>query len=146
MSSVGIFRKETLPFTDSSACVFRHALALDERRVKFLPEFSHGGNSHFDHAKDTNLTNDEGNADAHHQLPTAPFVEERLSTASSAPPGISEVVPKAIGDYFKTSKVKKNQVETEHSDPVTPEVACKESWDSKEVWFAGCHSDMYVYD
>ncbi|KAF8507499.1 hypothetical protein JB92DRAFT_3084052 [Gautieria morchelliformis] len=24
-------------------CFFRHALALDERRVKFLPEYAHGG-------------------------------------------------------------------------------------------------------
>lgn len=24
-------------------CYFRHALALDERRVKFLPEYSYGG-------------------------------------------------------------------------------------------------------
>jgi len=24
-------------------CFFRHALALDERRVKFLPEYVHGG-------------------------------------------------------------------------------------------------------
>ena len=24
-------------------CVFRHALALDERRVKFLPEYANGG-------------------------------------------------------------------------------------------------------
>ncbi|EIW77184.1 hypothetical protein CONPUDRAFT_40728, partial [Coniophora puteana RWD-64-598 SS2] len=24
-------------------CYFRHALALDERRVKFLPEYVHGG-------------------------------------------------------------------------------------------------------
>jgi hypothetical protein len=26
-------------------CVFRHALALDELRVKFLPEFANGGAS-----------------------------------------------------------------------------------------------------
>jgi len=26
-------------------CYFRHALALDERRVKFLPEYSYGGTS-----------------------------------------------------------------------------------------------------
>ncbi|KZP02807.1 hypothetical protein FIBSPDRAFT_769953, partial [Athelia psychrophila] len=27
-------------------CYFRHALALDERRVKFLPEYVHEGSSH----------------------------------------------------------------------------------------------------
>ncbi len=26
-------------------CAFRHALALDEKRVKFLPEFANGGGS-----------------------------------------------------------------------------------------------------
>jgi len=26
-------------------CYFRHALALDERRVKFLPEYAYGGTS-----------------------------------------------------------------------------------------------------
>ena len=26
-------------------CYFRHALALDERRVKFLPEYAYGGSS-----------------------------------------------------------------------------------------------------
>lgn len=28
----------------SHVCFFRHALALDERRVKFLPEYAYGGN------------------------------------------------------------------------------------------------------
>ena len=26
-------------------CFFRHALALDERRVKFLPEYAYGGST-----------------------------------------------------------------------------------------------------
>lgn len=29
-------------------CYFRHALALDERRVKFLPEYAHGGVTYLD--------------------------------------------------------------------------------------------------
>ena len=42
---MGIFRGKSLPLTDSAdhVCFFRHALALDERRVKFLPEYVHGG-------------------------------------------------------------------------------------------------------
>ena len=34
-------RDSLLPLSDSAnhICVFRHALALDERRVKFLPEY-----------------------------------------------------------------------------------------------------------
>lgn len=46
MSSVGISRGTLLPDTVDGmghVCYFRHALALDELRVKFLPEYAHGG-------------------------------------------------------------------------------------------------------
>ena len=46
VSSVGITRGPTLPETTTGmrhVCVFRHALALDECRVKFLPEYANGG-------------------------------------------------------------------------------------------------------
>ena len=46
MSSVGFVRDKTLPGTTDghldNVCHFRHALALDERRVKFLPEYVFG--------------------------------------------------------------------------------------------------------
>ncbi|KAG9312369.1 hypothetical protein JVU11DRAFT_6742 [Chiua virens] len=48
VSAVGLGRNKTLPCTTSSCdhiCYFRHALALDERRVKFLPEYVYGGRS-----------------------------------------------------------------------------------------------------
>lgn len=80
VSSVGIFRGKSLPMTDqvnSQICYFRHALALDERRVKFLPEYVCGGVSDGDLA----YINAEG----------------------SANPGMVR---------------------------------------TKEVWFAGCHSDI----
>jgi uncharacterized protein (DUF2235 family) len=46
VSSIGIARGRSLPETTKGmrhVCVFRHALALDERRVKFLPEYANGG-------------------------------------------------------------------------------------------------------
>ena len=47
VSSIGIARgKHMLPHTVDGmkhVCYFRHALALDERRVKFLPEYAYGG-------------------------------------------------------------------------------------------------------
>jgi hypothetical protein len=49
VSSIGVVRGKSLPGTDEfndSICYFRHALALDERRVKFLPEYICGGESH----------------------------------------------------------------------------------------------------
>ncbi|CAE6449562.1 unnamed protein product [Rhizoctonia solani] len=40
VSSIGLFQRKLLPLTDSCSHItyFRHALALDERRVKFRPE------------------------------------------------------------------------------------------------------------
>ncbi|KIK80672.1 hypothetical protein PAXRUDRAFT_225463 [Paxillus rubicundulus Ve08.2h10] len=52
VSSVGFGRDQTLPCTTSTCehiCYFRHALALDERRVKFLPEYVFGGRSDSTH-------------------------------------------------------------------------------------------------
>lgn len=43
---MGVVRRKTLPGTTwgmGHVCFFRHALALDERRVKFLPEFAYAG-------------------------------------------------------------------------------------------------------
>ncbi|PBK89645.1 hypothetical protein ARMGADRAFT_935529 [Armillaria gallica] len=47
VSSVGIAQTQPLPLTKSAShiCFFRHGLALDERRVKFLPEYLAGGRS-----------------------------------------------------------------------------------------------------
>jgi hypothetical protein len=46
VSSVGIAPGPSLPETTEGmthVCIFRHALALDEVRVKFLPEYANGG-------------------------------------------------------------------------------------------------------
>jgi uncharacterized protein (DUF2235 family) len=46
VSSIGLARGISLPETTTGmqhVCAFRHALALDERRVKFLPEYVNGG-------------------------------------------------------------------------------------------------------
>ncbi|KAL0960512.1 hypothetical protein HGRIS_005550 [Hohenbuehelia grisea] len=46
VSSIGVVRGRSLPETTTGmehVCLFRHALALDERRVKFLPEYANGG-------------------------------------------------------------------------------------------------------
>ena len=45
VSSIGVIRGKDLPGTVSPEhiCFFRHALALDERRVKFMPEYARGG-------------------------------------------------------------------------------------------------------
>ncbi|EIN08082.1 WD40 repeat-like protein [Punctularia strigosozonata HHB-11173 SS5] len=46
VSSIGIIKGPSLPETTTGmahVCAFRHALALDELRVKFLPEYANGG-------------------------------------------------------------------------------------------------------
>ncbi|KAI0028133.1 hypothetical protein K488DRAFT_28219, partial [Vararia minispora EC-137] len=46
VSSIGILRGRSLPEMTNGmthVCAFRHALALDELRVKFLPEYANGG-------------------------------------------------------------------------------------------------------
>ncbi|KAJ7357885.1 hypothetical protein DFH08DRAFT_436982 [Mycena albidolilacea] len=45
VSSIGVFRGKPLPLTSTAEhiCIVRHALALDERRVKFLPEYINHG-------------------------------------------------------------------------------------------------------
>ncbi|CAE6472198.1 unnamed protein product [Rhizoctonia solani] len=54
VSSVGVIRGELLPLTTSNQHIvhFRHALALDERRVKFLPEYAMDGSSIANTAKE----------------------------------------------------------------------------------------------
>jgi len=48
VSSVGVNRTKNLPSTETCdhICYFRQALALDEFRVKFLPEYVYGSMSH----------------------------------------------------------------------------------------------------
>ncbi|KAI0044809.1 WD40 repeat-like protein, partial [Auriscalpium vulgare] len=46
VSSIGLFRGPSLPETTTGmkhVCFFRHGLALDEKRGKFLPELANGG-------------------------------------------------------------------------------------------------------
>ncbi|KAJ7135946.1 hypothetical protein C8R44DRAFT_952508 [Mycena epipterygia] len=59
VSSIGIVRGKSLPGTTTlnrKICFFRHALALDERRVKFLPEYIRGGESYVEQRPDGTIT------------------------------------------------------------------------------------------
>lgn len=78
-------------------CVFRHALALDERRVKFLPEYVCGGNA----------------------------LNE--SFASYRPNGEATANDQNTVDADVRKKETLNPFAVPHT---------------KEVWFAGTHSDM----
>lgn len=59
VSSVGVVRGKNLPGTASfnnSVCYFRHALAMDEQRVKFLPEYICGGESYAEQVRVKNCS------------------------------------------------------------------------------------------
>jgi len=111
VSSVGIIRRNVHPGTnkyDDNFCYFRHALALDERRVKFQPEYVCGGDSLERHPN--------------------------LSSSTDERPGeVSHVKLFAGGGLI----VLQNQG---NKQPII-----NAGLRVKEVWFAGCHSDMYIY-
>lgn len=77
-------------------CYFRHALALDERRSKFLPEYAYGGDT------------------VERQPPsmTGKQSDEQLLTSETLTPNSSH---KTLTNTYPHTK---------------------------EVWFAGTHSDM----
>lgn len=119
VSSIGILRGKELPRTTNGmnhVCYFRHALALDERRVKFLPEYAHGGGT---------------------KLPRTRYSEENSQeTKNEDGPNLNaespdKSPPSEMKDMVNYSKIGK---ELAGDRP-----------QSLEVWFVGTHSDMYVY-
>jgi len=77
-----------LPLTNNPEhiCFFRHALALDERRVKFLPEYVRGGVFEGE-------LQDQQNEPEKHEHPSAsttrdPEVKEEVT---ASPPAVKEV-------------------------------------------------------
>ena len=107
-------------------CYFRHALALDERRVKFLPEYAYGGTA-------TDLTKAEekkpspiDHESPHDNLrsPSSADADGPISNNESSndkPPINNE------GLYPRSS----GRIKSKENRPHTI-----------EVWFAGTHSDM----
>ncbi|EIW85619.1 hypothetical protein CONPUDRAFT_47217, partial [Coniophora puteana RWD-64-598 SS2] len=98
VSSVGLVRGEPFPYTTrcQHICYFRHALALDERRVKFLPEYVYGGAGY-------------------------------------------------IRDQHNMYKMRRPQRGKQHNQTALEHASHGDSHDVphvKEVWFAGCHSDV----
>ena len=135
VSSVGIVREKILPYTADGlahVCYFRHALALDERRVKFLPEYAHGGVTTVpEMAGAEKNTPPEGIATEDTSPPSpSESVHTRnppssVSVPTIYPPSSSESVPTIYPSSFESLK-----------EAATP------APHTKEVWFAGTHSDM----
>ena len=114
VGSVGVIPHPSLPFVQSNDAirVFRHALALDERRVRFKPALYR-----YTHTKDA--------------LGIHPGDMPRNDTTwAVADP--EELQPLLFQNYR----------EQHRSREASEEQFCKghaHKTDSKEVWFAGCH-------
>ena len=119
VSSIGIAcGKKMLPRTIDGmkhVCFFRHALALDERRVKFLPEYAYGGSATCAKPDDENPSS----------------VDYKSSEMGNNPSAINE--GETTKDISPSDKVDRsqgmNKVRVKHPQTL-------------EVWFAGTHSDM----
>ena len=113
-------------------CYFRHALALDERRVKFLPEYAYGGTSLppsvTEKRVDASLIDHKPNHDDNN----APSSDGDGTTANNE---LSEDTPPVDNEatYGQSQARMKSKEKTPGKPPHT-----------MEVWFAGTHSDMYV--
>jgi len=106
-------------------CYFRHALALDERRVKFLPEYAYGGiatppekpedkifssvNPQSTHSDENPSTRDTD----------GPITKNELS--DDRPPVDNEAISAHSPSRIKSMENRPQTI---------------------EVWFAGTHSDM----
>ncbi|KJA17498.1 hypothetical protein HYPSUDRAFT_192134 [Hypholoma sublateritium FD-334 SS-4] len=116
VSSIGLARGTTmLPRTVDGmrhVCFFRHALALDERRVKFLLEFAYGGST---------------------EPPTNPATKRAWSwkfwNSGTQPDSSSEAAKTEPVDQHIPSKTGATKLERKRPHTL-------------EVWFAGTHSDI----
>ncbi|KAE9400707.1 WD40 repeat-like protein [Gymnopus androsaceus JB14] len=113
VSSIGFVRPtKDFPLTTSGmkhVCYFRHALALDERRVKFLPEYAYGGASLDPNAKPNNIPESE---------------EDPSEIPTTSKPPLDMGGANAMDTMKKNSSFSSTRPQT------------------KEVWFAGTHSDI----
>ena len=96
-------------------CFFRHALALDERRVKFLPEYAYGGSATC--AK----PDDENPSSVNHRS------SETCNNSSTENEGETSKDMSPSGGVDRSQVM--NKVTVKHPQTL-------------EVWFAGTHSDM----
>ncbi|KAF9236344.1 hypothetical protein BU15DRAFT_50177, partial [Melanogaster broomeanus] len=120
VSSVGLVKEDVFLSSSSSvdhACHFRHALALDERRVKFMPEYFHEMNT----ITTIKMSND--------RRKTSKYLRYDKRKADCA--------RKSKATDGEKSEV--TDVENFQAIDVNPYA------NIKEVWFAGSHSDVYVF-
>ena len=102
-------------------CYFRHALALDEQRVKFSPEYAYGGSAKF-RAEQKPQQFKQNSAEKGLDISAR---SEDYATSTATP---KDHMPPVQNNNAAGSKVGSKPTE---NPPHT-----------LEVWFAGTHSDM----
>jgi len=104
-------------------CFFRHALALDERRVKFLPEYAYGGTANPPPKPEDKKVSPVN--------PQSPHNGNNPSTASMDGPIANNPSDDRPIDNEAIDAPSPSRINSMESRPHTI-----------EVWFAGTHSDM----
>lgn len=131
VSSIGIVRgTHMLPGTvDGMTHVyyFRHALALDERRVKFLPEYAYGGSSKSRSKPDNIKYQKRTHNAADNQKLYSRLDDHKGSEAIATSSDFLQVSVPARTNNPENTKTVSKSINRLH----TP-----------EVWFTGTHSDM----
>ncbi|KAG9308955.1 hypothetical protein JVU11DRAFT_11257 [Chiua virens] len=119
VSSVGVIPR-TLPFTkaDDNIRVFRHALSLDERRVRFKA-------NHFNRSTEE----DRNRGLRRHEMP--------LSVKKIPVPSLPNVIKKHMNGQHSSHPHEQSlsELEERYSQTFT-------QTDAEEVWFAGVHCDV----
>ncbi|KAI0632336.1 hypothetical protein C8Q77DRAFT_1125094 [Trametes polyzona] len=157
VASVGVLMSRTLPFTTANATIkkFRHALALDEHRVKFLPNFYHrnsqeasatdrdpdaSASSSDEQAANTHTTESSGVASA------GPSKLRRRSLFGKSPKLASKVEKTKLQQDHAKAQLRAGQSPTGSTTSSLVAQALGDripgGTDVLEVWFAGCHGDV----
>ncbi|KAG6835925.1 hypothetical protein H0H93_013260, partial [Arthromyces matolae] len=118
VASVGIIAGRTLPFTNSNKAIktFRHALALDERRAKFRPNF-------------------------YHRPPPRNLLAEKRRRDDSPPIGSFRSAKGLLSSIKARGSIFKKEFQMLFTEPEPDDDGIPDT-DVLEVWFSGCHGDV----
>jgi hypothetical protein len=102
-------------------CYFRHALALDERRVKFLPEYAYGGSATCPTKPEDKKASPVNHESTHNDNSPSTMSKDDL------------IIIEEPSDSRPPTDVDRSQVRIKPTEKHPHTI---------EVWFAGTHSDM----
>ncbi|KAI9058264.1 hypothetical protein FKP32DRAFT_1688725 [Trametes sanguinea] len=151
VSSVGVLMTRTLPFTTANTTIkrFRHALALDEHRVRFLPNFYHRATT--EQASPSSSGPADSDVERQTDVFKSHFEDSRQARLSRGLFGKSR---KFAADVAK-AKLQQDRLKFDKRAGLQPKPVSSRrlaedalndhisgGTDVLEVWFAGCHGDV----